>query len=45
MGEKWPLKQRKFGESLTEKGYQRFTNNGTVYQGIGLLSEKSADDF
>lgn len=30
-------KQRKFGESLTERGFQRFTSNGVRYRGLGLL--------
>ncbi len=31
--------QRRFGSELTERGFERFTNNGTWYQGIGLLAE------
>lgn len=41
----WAQKQRKFGEALTEKGYQRYPNNGTCYKGIGLLAERSNEDF
>lgn len=30
------IKQRSFGKALTERGFTRFTNNGTWYRGIGL---------
>jgi len=30
--------QRRFGQSLTERGYIRFTSNGTKYRGIGILA-------
>ena len=33
----YAVSQRRFGEALTERGYERFTNNGTRYRGIGLL--------
>ena len=29
-------KQRKFGMRLTERGYERYSNNGTWYRGVGL---------
>lgn len=31
-----PLSQRAFGEALTERGFERFTSNGTCYRGIML---------
>jgi phage/plasmid-associated DNA primase len=31
-------KQRKFGESLAGRGFERFTNNGVRYRGLGLLA-------
>lgn len=34
-----PLSQRKFGEALTERGFDRFTSNGTWYRGIDLNTE------
>jgi putative DNA primase/helicase len=30
------IKQRVFGRALTQRGFTRFTNNGTWYRGIGL---------
>ena len=33
------MSQRAFGEALTERGYERYTNNGIWYRGIGLLTE------
>ena len=33
-----PIGQRKFGERLTERGVERFRNNGIWYRGIGLLA-------
>jgi P4 family phage/plasmid primase-like protien len=30
------LNQRRFGRAMTERGFQRIPNNGTVYKGIGL---------
>jgi putative DNA primase/helicase len=35
-GEKNPVSQRKFGEALTERGFERFTNNGTRYRKIAV---------
>jgi len=32
----YAITQRKFGVALTERGFQRYTNNGTWYQGLGL---------
>lgn len=29
--------QRRFGTQLSQKGFQRFTNNGTWYTGLGLI--------
>jgi putative DNA primase/helicase len=34
-----PQTQRRFGQRMTERGYQRFTNNGVWYHGLGLLEE------
>jgi P4 family phage/plasmid primase-like protien len=34
-----PRNQRRFGEALTSRGFERFTNNGTWYRGIGLRQE------
>jgi phage/plasmid-associated DNA primase len=31
-----PVSQRRFGESMTERGFKRLTNNGIWYLGIGL---------
>jgi putative DNA primase/helicase len=31
-----PLNQRSFGMAMTEKGYERFSNNGVWYRGVGL---------
>lgn len=33
------VSQRKFGQTLTERGFQRTTNNGVWYSGIGLRSD------
>jgi putative DNA primase/helicase len=33
------LGQRRFGRAMNEKGFERFTNNGTWYRSIGLLAE------
>lgn len=30
------VSQRRFGEMLAERGFGRFTSNGTWYRGIGL---------
>ncbi len=34
-----PMNTRKFGQEMTERGFERFTNNGTYYRGIGLRQE------
>ena len=34
----YAITQRRFGEAFAERGYERFTNNGTRYRGIGLLT-------
>jgi putative DNA primase/helicase len=31
-----PASQRRFGEALSERGMQRYTDNGTKYRGVGL---------
>jgi putative DNA primase/helicase len=31
--------QRRFGQSLTERGYERYTSNGTWYRGIRLVQD------
>lgn len=31
--------RRGFGQALTERGFERFANNGTWYRGIGLVTE------
>ena len=31
--------QRRFGEVLTGRGFERFTSNGTWYRGIGIRQE------
>jgi putative DNA primase/helicase len=33
------ITQRDFGGALTERGFARFTNNGTWYKGLGLPSD------
>jgi putative DNA primase/helicase len=30
------LSQRRFGDAMTERGYERYTNNGTWYRGVAL---------
>jgi phage/plasmid-associated DNA primase len=44
------LNQRRFGASLTERGFVRYKNSGIWYRGIGLLSTQreernKRDDF
>lgn len=34
------LSQKAFGSALMERGFERFTNNGTWYRGIGLRSDE-----
>ena len=34
----YAMTQRRFGEALTERGYEREKSNGTRYKGIGLLT-------
>jgi phage/plasmid-associated DNA primase len=29
-----PMKHRQFGESMSERGFERYTNNGTWYKGV-----------
>jgi putative DNA primase/helicase len=38
------MSQRAFGKAMTERGFVRSTNNGTVYKGLGLRAETSASD-
>lgn len=33
------VSQRRFGEALTEKRFERYTSNGTFYRGLGFLTE------
>jgi putative DNA primase/helicase len=33
--------QRKVGESLTERGFERYTSNGTWYRGLALRTEET----
>lgn len=42
-GEK-TLTQRAFGMAMTERGFERLTNNGTFYRGLGLRESDSQDD-
>ncbi|HEX3998962.1 MAG TPA: phage/plasmid primase, P4 family [Pirellulales bacterium] len=34
-----PISGRRFGMSMTERGLERFTSNGPIYRGIGLLAD------
>lgn len=36
--ERHPLSAKAFGARMTERGFVRFTSNGTFYRGIGLLA-------
>jgi P4 family phage/plasmid primase-like protien len=38
------LTQRAFGMAMTERGFERKTNNGTYYLGIGLRDERPPSD-
>jgi putative DNA primase/helicase len=38
------LTQRAFGRAMTERGFERYTNNGTYYRGIGLRHETGAEN-
>ena len=33
------VSMRRFGAAMSERGFERFTNNGVVYRGVGLLTE------
>jgi putative DNA primase/helicase len=33
------LTQKKFGDGMNQNGFERFTNNGTYYRGIGLRQD------
>jgi putative DNA primase/helicase len=35
------IKQRAFGKAITERGFTRYTNNGTWYRGIGLMNGRT----
>jgi P4 family phage/plasmid primase-like protien len=37
------LNQRAFGKAMSERGYERYSNNGTCYRGIGLCAPAAAD--
>ena len=36
-----PVTQKRFGEAMTERGFERITNNGTWYVGVGLRSNEN----
>ena len=38
------LSQRKFGSTLAERGFKRFTNDGTWYRGLGLRQNDRVSD-
>jgi len=35
------INNRQFGSALSERGFERFTNNGTWYRGVGLLDNQT----
>jgi P4 family phage/plasmid primase-like protien len=35
------LSQKRFGQAMTDRGFKRFTNNGTWYSGLGLRSDEA----
>lgn len=39
-----PTSQRKFGQALTERGFDRFTSNGTWYKGVDLKDDCEQPD-
>jgi putative DNA primase/helicase len=39
-----PVKQKSFGESLSERGFERERSNGVWYLGIGLLDDGIGED-
>lgn len=39
-----PINNRQFGSALSERGFERFTNNGTWYHGVGLLDNRTPDN-
>jgi putative DNA primase/helicase len=39
------VNQRAFGKALVERGFQRYTNNGTCYSGIGLRSDDTDNPY
>ena len=38
------LSSRRFGEAMTEHGFERKTSNGVWYLGVGLVDERSEGD-
>jgi putative DNA primase/helicase len=38
----YPITQKRFGEAMTERGFKRFTSNGTWYEGIGLRQKENS---
>lgn len=40
-GEGPPISQRRFGDAMTERGYERLASNGTWYLGVGLNSNQT----
>jgi putative DNA primase/helicase len=37
------VNQRRFGKAMTERGYERYTNNGPWYRGLGLVATDGTD--
>jgi hypothetical protein len=37
------VKLRQFGAAMTEKGFERYTNNGTWYRGVALIDNGAAN--
>ncbi|MHB1558588.1 MAG: phage/plasmid primase, P4 family [Isosphaeraceae bacterium] len=38
-----PMSQKSFGIAMADRGFERFTNNGTWYRGLGLRSSGPAE--
>jgi putative DNA primase/helicase len=38
------MTQRKFGMAMTERGFERYTNDGTWYRGLGLRQTETDDN-
>jgi putative DNA primase/helicase len=39
----YAMNGRRFGMAMTERGFERFTSNGVIYRGIGLLSAEGTE--